>query len=376
MRNYKNIFRYALIAVFAMGAVSCSQNEGEEQDEFNFAKDLEAYIALNTENAWYTTENSIAGNALGTSLTLKTGDDTLLISPKEIDAFITAFNKELSTYDPNSLISQFNQGEAIDLSETQYFKTCFDQSQEIYEITNGAFDPTVFPLVNLWGFVDGPDELPSQDKIDEVLEYIGFTEGELYDYKDGVLTKKDPRMELVFNAIAKGQAVDELATILDAKGQKSYYLEIGGEMKLKGLSDRNLKWIVGIDIPVETNSGLAQDLHRDIENYVEITGKAMATSGNYRDFYELDGEIYSHTLSPKTGKPVRREILSATVVSDNVAQADAFATAFMVMGVEKSLNLIKENPSLGIEAYLLYDSGDGSLRRAYSRGMVHYLMDK
>lgn len=308
---------------------------------------------------------------------IKTGVDSLLISPEEISVFFADFNNELSTYIPNSLISQFNNElQEIDLDETKYFKTCLEKSIAIYKSTGGAFDPTIFPLVELWGFIKKADRIPTQEEVDSVLAFVGFEEGKMYAYQDGVLKKKDNRFQLIFNAIAKGQSVDELAAILDAKGQESYYIEVGGEIITKGMNDRNMKWVIGIDEPIESNTGFESTEKRDLENYIEISGKAMATSGNYRDFYEHDGVVYSHTISPITGKPVRRSILSATVIANDVATADAYATAFMVIGVEDALELVNNHPELGIDVYLLYDNEKGGIERAYNKGMMMYLMDK
>src|SRR5690554_7989 len=368
LRSISKLF----LAIGLITFVGCtSSNESQQTDK---SADL---TAKNTKDAWYIDQNTIAGNALGTSFMIKTGEDSLLISPEEISVFFADFNNELSTYIPNSLISQFNNElQEIDLDETKYFKTCLEKSIAIYKSTGGAFDPTIFPLVELWGFIKKADRIPTQEEVDSVLAFVGFEEGKMYAYQDGVLKKKDNRFQLIFNAIAKGQSVDELAAILDAKGQESYYIEVGGEIITKGMNDRNMKWVIGIDEPIESNTGFESTEKRDLENYIEISGKAMATSGNYRDFYEHDGVVYSHTISPITGKPVRRSILSATVIANDVATADAYATAFMVMGVEDALELVNNHPELGIDVYLLYDNEKGGIERAYNKGMMMYLMDK
>ncbi|HTO37866.1 MAG TPA: FAD:protein FMN transferase [Brumimicrobium sp.] len=368
LRSISKLF----LAIGLITFVGCtSSNESQQTDK---SADLSA---KNTKDAWYIDQNTIAGNALGTSFMIKTGVDSLLISPEEISVFFADFNNELSTYIPNSLISQFNNElQEVDLNETKYFKTCLEKSIAIYKSTGGAFDPTIFPLVELWGFIKKADRIPTQEEVDSVLAFVGFEEGKMYAYQDGVLKKKDNRFQLIFNAIAKGQSVDELAAILDAKGQESYYIEVGGEIITKGMNDRNMKWVIGIDEPIESNTGFESTEKRDLENYIEISGKAMATSGNYRDFYEHDGVVYSHTISPITGKPVRRSILSATVIANDVATADAYATAFMVMGVEGALELVNNHPELGIDVYLLYDNEKGGIERAYNKGMMMYLMDK
>lgn len=379
MQNWKNTIRKLFFigstiliftaTLFITGSCS-SPNEASEQ------KTKDVVVHESTENVWSENKSTIVGRALGTTFVVKTGEDSLLATPQELDGLFNDFNAELSTYIDTSLISQFNTTDTvINLNTTQYFKRCFELSQEIYEQTNGAFDPTVHPLVSLWGFFKEIDETPTQNEVDSVLTFIGFGEEKFYSYEQGVLTKYDARFKLVFNAIAKGQSVDVIADYLDHKGQESYFIEVGGEIRVKGLNDREVKWVIGIDEPIESNTGTQGASQRKLENYIEVTNRAVATSGNYRDFYELDGRKYSHTINPVTGKPVRHNILSATVVAHDAATADAYATAFMVMGVEKTLALIKSHPELGVDAYLLFDGGNGRIERAYSRGMLQYLMD-
>lgn len=373
MQTWKNIIKIGCLAAISLVLLSCLSSESQNIPSSN----AENLSSKNTENARYENQHTIVGNALGTTFVVKTSEDSLRISPSDLEVFFEDFNAELSTYIPNSLISRFNAKDtAINLNHTKYFQTSFEKSQEVYRITNGAFDPSVFPLVKLWGFVFDIDKKPEREKIDSVLQFVGFEEEKLYTYENGILSKKDERFQLVFNAIAKGQAVDEIAKILDERGQKSYYVEIGGELITKGLNNRGSKWIIGIDEPVESNTGIEGIGERTLENYIELSGKAMATSGNYRDFYELDGAKYSHTLSSKTGLPVRKNILSATVIADDVATADAYATAFMEMGVDSSLALLTRHPSLNIEAYLLFNNENNKIERAYSDGMSMYLTRK
>lgn len=360
-----------IISAFIIGLMllSCSQETSSEIDDNS--------LFQNTDNAWYNNENTIEGNALGTYFIVKTPDDSLFISPKEIDAFFDEFNHELSTYVPTSLINEFNQkSTAIDLNKTKYFQPCFELSQKLYQMTNGSFDPSVFPIVELWKMIEVDQKVPSQQQIDSVLAFVGFSEGDIYTYKDGILSKTDERYELIFNAIAKGQAVDELAALLEQRGQKNYYVEIGGELKVKGLNDRNSKWLIGIDEPIISNTGLNDGEKRPIENYIEITNKALATSGNYRDFYELNGEVFGHTIDPVKGQPVNTNILSATVIADDVATADALATSFMVVGVDSALRIIENATDLNIDAYFLFKQEDGRIARAYTDGMLMYILDK
>lgn len=361
----KNIvFVFVGVLLFA-----CTEQKETQKTEIDHPKDA-------TENVWRQDKVTIAGNALGTSFTIKTSEDSLLTNAHEIDSIFSHFNSELSTYIPSSLISRFNDSDTVlDLNKTDYFKECFELSHQIYRITDGAFDPTVYPLVSLWGFFKSIDIIPSDNEIDSVLAFVGMKENTLYTYEYGILKKIDPRLKLVFNAIAKGQSVDVLANFLESKGHQNYYIEVGGEIRVKGMNSQNEAWKIGIDEPVESNTGLGGDEERVLENIIKITDKGIATSGNYRDYYELNGVKYSHTINPVTGKPIRREILSATVVAPTTAMADGFATAFMVMGVENTLALIQNHPEMEIEAYLLYQNGD-KIARAYSPGMKKYLVEE
>ena len=214
-------------------------------------------------------------------------------------------------------------------SPDNYFLTCFECAKEIYESTNGAFDITVAPIVNAWGF--GFTEAVEVDSslIDSLLQYlgmdsVGIVEGKIWKEKDGIM--------LDMNAIAQGYAVDVLCEFLESKGIINYLVEIGGEIKTRGHNPRGTEWKVGIDRPIE---GL-QIPGVDLQAIVEISDRSLATSGNYRKFYEKDGVKYSHTIDPKTGYPVQHCLLSATVLAGDCMRADAYATGFMVMGYEKS----------------------------------------
>lgn len=371
MQTWKSTTKFFLIGGLTIFFVACSSKGNNSVTK----EDVKIELKNNTENVKWNDVKSISGNALGTTFIIKTSDDSLLTNPQEIDYLIEAFNLELSTYIPNSIISEFNEIDSIvDLNATEYFKSCFELSHEIFKSTNGAFDPTVYPLVSLWGFFKDIKNTPSDAEIDSVLEFVGLNK-ENYSYENGIFTKKDHRLKLVFNAIAKGGCVDVFADYLDSKGQQNYFIEVGGEIRVKGENSDKKKWVIGIDVPVESNTGVEGANNRQLENYIEVTNKAIATSGNYRDFYELEGKKYSHTISPSTGRPVRHNLLSATVIADDAATADAYATAFMVLGVEKSLDLIKNNPELNLDTYLLFENNQGRIERAYSNGMNKYLMD-
>ena len=294
-----------------------------------------------------------------------------MITANQLSELLADFDQELSGYIDTSMLSKFNSGYSINMQATSYFKHCYAISYEVFENTNELFDPSVFPLVRAWGFFKDQTSIPSQKMVDSILAFTGFTQGEHHEVRNGELVKLSKGFQLDFNAIAQGYSVDVVADYLDDKGQQSYYIEIGGELRLKGKNADGVNWIIGIDVPSDDNSG---EVARDLENYLSLSNVGLATSGNYRKFYEKEGKKYSHTLHPKTGYPVQHNLLSATVVAETAALADAYATAFMVMGVKETMEFISKNQELNIHVYLLFDNPSGRIERIYSKGMEDYFL--
>ncbi|MDG1332754.1 MAG: FAD:protein FMN transferase [Crocinitomicaceae bacterium] len=317
------------------------------------------------------TIRNFRGNTQGTTYEIIVADNEVNFTNAEIDSVLAAFDASLSTYIPTSKISQLNSSsEYLKITdETGFFKTCYLKSEEIFQLTNGSFDPSVFPLVRGWGFMDDVESPLSQEQVDSLLANIGFDKH--HDIKfDGTaieLTKTNSGFQLDFNAIAQGYSVDVLGDFLDERGQKNYYIEIGGELLLSGKNLKGTSWGIGIDIPADKSST------HEIENVVSITNEAIATSGSYRKFYELDGKRYSHFLDPKTGYPVQHSLLSASVIARTCTEADAYATAFMVMGAEKTLKFVEQHPELNLKVYLLEDDGAEGYTRSMSQGFKTYL---
>ena len=362
MQIWKNIIKPVIAVVLLLQFFSCSNDNQTDKNDVSSSSDQ--------KKIRWSGQKSISGYAEGTTFTIKTSDDSLLTNPTELQHLFDAYDLELSTYNDQSVLTRFNNEDStVDLNKTEYFKTCFEESMLVYKETNGYFDPTVFPLVKLWGFFKKDVNPPSQHKIDSVLQFIGFKHDTLYTYKNGIVTKKDMRLQLDFNAIAKGYSVDVVAAFLADKGQQNFYIEIGGEIRVSGLNNDGKKWVLGIDEPVDSNSGYSTN--RQLENYIFITDMAVATSGNYRKFYIKNGHKYSHTLNPKNGRPVEHNLLSATVICKRTGLADAYATAFMAMGVEKTMEFIEYHHNL--EVYLLYENNLGKIERAYSDGMTDYI---
>lgn len=273
------------------------------------------------------------------------------------------------------MISRINalekKGEFID--STGYFKECYEESIEIFVLSNGAFDASVFPLVKGWGFMQNLETPLDKSKVDSILKFVSSEKDKHHSVSFNgnriSFNKKDYRFMLDFNAIAQGLAVDKLAEFIESRGHKNFYVEIGGELIVKGKNRSGEKWKIGIDVPKEK---MKEDGIRQLESVLSITDKAIATSGNYRKYYEKDGKKYAHSLDPRTGYPVNHTLLSATVVADKCSTADAYATVFMVLGLEKSKLFLEEHPEINLDIYLLYDIGKGKIGHFKSAGMEKY----
>ena len=263
---------------------------------------------------------------------------------EELEAKMREVDATLSMFNDRSLITRINHND--DVAPTPMFLDVFNEAMKISQDTNGAFDITVAPLVNLWGFGFKSGQNPSSHAIDSLRAIIGYQK---VSYDGRRIRKQDPRIMLDCSAIAKGYGSDVVARLLDEKGITNYLVEIGGEIVTRGISESRLPWKIGITKP---NSD-AEAGQGEVQTVLNVTDKAMATSGNYRNFYYKDGRKYAHTIDPKTGRPVQHNILSATVLSDRCARSDAYATAFMVMGLDRAKQVLERNPDL--MAYLIYD---------------------
>jgi thiamine biosynthesis lipoprotein len=272
----------------------------------------------------------------------------------DIRAKLLEFNSSLSTYEKGSIISKVNRNEAVLLDD--YFTKCFNKAKEISEKTEGAFDMTVAPLVNAWGFGFSKRDSVSTGLVDSLLHYVGMDKVKIV---NGRLVKKYPGVMLDASAIAKGYGVDVAAEFLEKKGIRNYLVEIGGEMRVKGVNASGVPWRVGIDKPIDD----PKVLHRELEEIIRMSEGALATSGNYRNFYVKDGKKYAHTIDPKTGYPVQHELLSASVYAPDCMTADAYATAFMVLGLKKAKKIVEETPEL--EAYFIYRSENRDTLQVY-----------
>lgn len=263
---------------------------------------------------------------------------------KEIEAQLKSVNDALSMFDKKSIITAVNNNEQVKLNDL--FVNVFKLAQSISEDTDGAFDITVAPLVNAWGFGYKSGALPTQQDIDSIRAFVGYQKVKLSGMR---IQKEDARLTLDCSAIAKGYGTDVVARYFLREGIKNFMVEIGGEIVTHGVNPKRQQWSIGIEKPVEDSLAMKSEL----QTVLKVDDIAMATSGNYRNFYYKDGKKYAHTIDPKTGFPVQHNILSATVLAKQCAVADAYATAFMVMGLEKSKEVLARHKDL--KAYLIYD---------------------
>lgn len=284
---------------------------------------------------------------------------------EEIKIKMNEFDHSLSTYKPNSVISRVNNNDTTVVLD-HYFETVFNRSLEIAEITNGAFDMTIAPLANAWGFGFKNKLEPEDIPVDSLLQIVGYQKVKLINSK---IVKEDPRIMFDPSAIAKGYGVDVVADFLESKGVSNYMVEIGGEIRVKGVSNKNRLWRVGIDRPIDD----PEVRNREIQDILSLPNGAMATSGNYRQFYIKNGKKYAHTIDPKLGYPVQHSLLSASVIASDCMTADAYATAFMVLGFEKSKTIVENNPKL--EAYFIYTDEAGDYK-TYSTDKIKQMILK
>ncbi len=335
---------------------------------FNIAAYLMLYVFLvscKTEPKQLI-KNSNVGGALGTSYSIIYLSDTELDFQHEIDSVFNAMNQSLSTYIPTSDISKINKG-GTDITVDHMFREVFDLSKEIYSETDGYFDPTVGALVNAWGFGPGIKVLMDSTRVDSIMQFVGLDKVHLN--KNNTIVKDQPNIYLDFNAIAKGYAIDRLAKMMDEKGIDDYLLEVGGELVSKGINRAKQKqWVVGIDDP-QVKEG------RRIKILIALEDKALASSGNYRKFRidSITGKKYVHTIDPKTGYTKNANTLGVTVLANSCAVADAYATAFMAMELDRTIELLSNQNDL--EAYVIYLDDAGHTKEYMTEGFKKLILD-
>ena len=306
----------------------------------------------------------IEGYAQGTTYHITYYDEKNRDLQPEIEKILEDFDKSVSTYLPTSIISRINSGEK-DVVVDAYFIACFNKAKEVWKNTKGAFDPTVYPLVNAWGFGPGKKQKIEQSKIDSILKFVGF---DLIKLKGNKVVKKDSRVCLDFNAFAQGYSVDVVSEFLNTKGIKSYIVEIGGELYAKGKQITGDNWVVGIEKPIDN-----QETGNPLTATAKLENMAVATSGNYRKFIIENGIKYAHHIDPKTGYPTKNNLLSASVFSKECISSDAYATGVLVMGLEEAKKFLAKHKEL--QAYLIYSDEKGNYKTFQTEGLKSILSE-
>ena len=278
-------------------------------------------------------------------------EDSITAELQKVDDSLSPFNKQ-------STITAVNEN--TDLSADAMLAEVFLLSKRVSQDTFGAFDITVAPLVNLWGFGFKNMENVSQDRVDSLMQYVGFEKVKL---EGNTITKTTPEIMLDCSAIAKGYGVDAVGKMLERQGIRSYMVEIGGEVRLRGCNPSGKNWSIGITKPEDDSLSLQSE----IERIITTTDVSIATSGNYRNFYVKNNKKYAHTIDPRTGYPVQHSILSATVLAHDCAVADAYATAFMVLGLDSAQIVLNKDTTL--KAFFIYTTDDGTTSQWCSPGI-------
>ena len=250
---------------------------------------------------------------------------------QEIEAELQKVDGDFSMFNDTSTVARINRGEKVE--ESAMYREVYELAQTVNRETDGAFDITVAPLVNAWGFGFKNEQMPTRQQVDSLLKI---------------------RNQYDFSAIAKGYGSDVVARLLRSHGVQNFMVEIGGEVVTQGISEKRLPWKIGVTKPTDDSLSVSGEL----QTVLNVTDIAMATSGNYRNFYYRDGKKYAHTIDPKTGYPVQHSLLSATVLAKNCAVADAYATSFMVMGMERAKTVLERHPELMV--YFIYAEPDGT----------------
>jgi len=311
-------------------------------------------------------ELSLSGNTMGTTYHIKvvadSSSDVRLLQPR-IDRRLEQLNQSMSTYRFDSEISRFNRLQSSDANfeVSSDFLAVMLAADAVYRLTDGAWDGTVNPLINLWGF--GPsgrvDKLPTDQAIANALKNVGFDQIEVS--AKGFLKKHRPEVTIDLASIAKGYGVDQIAQLIEASGFKNYLVEIGGEVYASGRRLDSKRWRVGINQPRKTAAADAVYIALELED------QAMATSGDYRNFEVIEGRAYSHIIDPRSGYPINHGVVSASVVAPNCTLADGLATALMVMTPDKGIHLL--NSLEAVEGLVIVQKPDGSLENHWSQGL-------
>lgn len=302
---------------------------------------------------------SLSGEAQGTTWNIKYFDQNNRNFKSAIEAVLLDFDKCLSLYRNDSELSQFNRSGSHKFV-LPYFYPVLQKSKEVYQATNGAFDPTIMPLVEAYGF--GPKRIgnPENANIDSLLKLVGFN----HIHFDSVSIRKNiPNVRLDMNGIAQGYSVDVISSFLKNQGVNRFMVEIGGEIFCEGLKNNGKPWVTGIQHPFKSDSLLTT---------VQLTNRAMTTAGNYRNHFEIDGQVFSHIINPRNGSMEQNTLLSVTVFAKDAITADGYDTAFFVMGLEETKKFLGNRKD--IDVYMIYTDEAGKLNTYYTDGIKNLIL--
>lgn len=299
---------------------------------------------------------SLTGETQGTTYHIKYKDDRNFQTA--IDSILHDFDRSLSLYRPDSELSIFNKSHALRY-QSKYFYPVLKKSKEIYDATNGMFDPTIMPLTEAYGFGPKQKQIDAYFNLDSLLNLVGFH----YIQFDSIMVQKaKENIRLDFNGIAQGYSVDLISDFLEGKNITNYMVEIGGEIRCKGKKDETNTWIAGIENPIKPGSLLKK---------VTLHNRAMTTAGNYRNHFEKDEQVFNHLINPKTGSMEQTELLSVTVIANDAITADGYDTAFFIMGIEKTKAFIQNRKDLDV--ILIYTEPGGKLKTYASSGIQDFI---
>jgi thiamine biosynthesis lipoprotein len=317
--------------------------------------------------------DEIYGEAQGTTFAVKfLNPNDVPVSKAQIDSILLVIDQSLSTWVSGSTISRFNRTDSIAIDDPHFINVFF-RGKEISELTAGAFHPMVMPLAKAWGFGPEGGTIGDHVNLDSLKKLVDYTMriDVMNDTSSTeplqLLFVKRPGQQMDVNSYAQGYAVDVIAEFIEKRGISDYMIELGGELRAKGVNEKGEFWRIGIDKPMQKEGT------RELQSILSLKDASLATSGTYRKFYERNGKKYSHTIDPSTGMPVDHNLLSVTVLAPNCINADAFATAFLVMGLEKTKAFLETHPNLGLEIYLIFDSGSDELSTYASPRMKEWV---
>ncbi|MGX5819723.1 FAD:protein FMN transferase [Chitinophaga lutea] len=305
-------------------------------------------------------QTTLQGKAQGTYYIIKyLSDDTTSLQP-QIDDIFRDIDRSLSLYQSGSLITRFNKGDRVLMD--QHMNTVVRKAREVSGITQGLFDITVKPLVDLWGFgvVRHSRGRPSDEAIRQTLRKVGY--GKLL-IRSKYLIKKEPGVEIDCNGIAQGYTSDVLGRFLQSRGIRNFLVDVGGELVASGVNAQGHTWTVGVERPPQSDT-----TSKPIQALLRLKNRAVATSGNYQRFFDEGGTRFAHTIHPLTGLAVHNNIISVTVTAPDAITSDAYDNAMILLGVEGGLQFIREHPRLQLEAYYVFKDTDGKIREAWSPG--------